>query len=139
MPMQRPALLIPGSFTDPCRTPAEPLIPGTITDIAWTDVKVGDALVVYDDELFPADLLCLYSALPDKARSRGCRVCSPCGTGRPPDSESAAAAGCCCRAQQAQWVLAAPAGRMALSTAPASPHKAGVLCPEHQPRWRDQP
>lgn len=38
---------------------------GTVEDILWTDVRVGDALVVRDDENFPADLLCLWSALPD--------------------------------------------------------------------------
>ena len=38
---------------------------GTVEDIPWTDVKVGDAIVVRDDENFPADLLCLRSALPD--------------------------------------------------------------------------
>ena len=38
---------------------------GQVEDIPWTDVKVGDAIVVKDDENFPADLLCLYSALPD--------------------------------------------------------------------------
>lgn len=41
------------------------LADGTIEDISWTEVKVGDAIVVRDDENFPADLLCLYSALPD--------------------------------------------------------------------------
>lgn len=40
-------------------------VAGSITDIPWTDVKVGDALVVRDDELFPADMICLYSKLPD--------------------------------------------------------------------------
>jgi magnesium-transporting ATPase (P-type) len=38
---------------------------GSVTDIPWTDVRVGDAIVVRDDENFPADLLCLRSALPD--------------------------------------------------------------------------
>jgi magnesium-transporting ATPase (P-type) len=38
---------------------------GSVTDVAWTDVAVGDAIVVRDDENFPADLLCLRSALPD--------------------------------------------------------------------------
>lgn len=36
-------------------------------DIKWRDVRVGHILRVDDDELFPADLLCLYSALPDHA------------------------------------------------------------------------
>ncbi|KDD75059.1 hypothetical protein H632_c896p0, partial [Helicosporidium sp. ATCC 50920] len=39
---------------------------GSIADIQWTEVRVGDAIVVRDDELFPADLLCLHSALPDR-------------------------------------------------------------------------
>ena len=39
---------------------------GSVTDIPWTDVKVGDAILVRDEELFPSDLICLYSALPDK-------------------------------------------------------------------------
>lgn len=38
---------------------------GTVEDIPWTDVRVGDAIVVRDDENFPADLICLRSALPD--------------------------------------------------------------------------
>ncbi len=38
---------------------------GVVEDIPWTDVRVGDAIVVRDDENFPADLLCLRSALPD--------------------------------------------------------------------------
>ncbi len=36
-----------------------------IEDVSWTDIKVGDAVMVKDDENFPADLLCLYSDLPD--------------------------------------------------------------------------
>lgn len=49
---------------------------GSISDIPWTNVNVGDAIMVKDDELFPADLLCLHSALPDnvcfiKARGGG--------------------------------------------------------------------
>jgi magnesium-transporting ATPase (P-type) len=39
---------------------------GSTSDITWRDVRVGQVLHVRDDELFPADLLCLYSALPDK-------------------------------------------------------------------------
>lgn len=38
---------------------------GSIEEISWTDVKVGDAVMVKDDENFPADLLCIYSDLPD--------------------------------------------------------------------------
>lgn len=38
---------------------------GQIEDVSWTDVKVGDAVMVKDDENFPADLLCLYSDLSD--------------------------------------------------------------------------
>jgi hypothetical protein len=41
---------------------------GSVSDIFWTEVKVGDYLMVKDDELFPADLVCIYSALPDKVR-----------------------------------------------------------------------
>lgn len=33
----------------------------------WESVQVGQVLRVNDDELFPADLMCLYTALPDKA------------------------------------------------------------------------
>lgn len=40
---------------------------GSVRDIKWRDVRVGHILRVDDDELFPADLLCLYSALPDHA------------------------------------------------------------------------
>jgi len=36
-----------------------------VEDVSWTDIKVGDAIMVKDDENFPADLLCLYSDLPD--------------------------------------------------------------------------
>ena len=43
------------------------LIAGSTTDITWRDVKVGQVLQVRDNELFPADLLCLYSALPDRS------------------------------------------------------------------------
>lgn len=39
---------------------------GSVADIAWTDVRVGDFILVKDDELFPADMACIYSALPDK-------------------------------------------------------------------------
>ena len=46
--------------------PARPRQAGSVTDIPWTDVKVGDAILVRDEELFPSDLICLYSALPDK-------------------------------------------------------------------------
>ena len=38
---------------------------GALEDIPWREVKVGQVLRVNDDELFPADLLCLASALPD--------------------------------------------------------------------------
>ena len=40
---------------------------GSVQDIKWESVQVGQVLQVNDDELFPADLLCLYTALPDKA------------------------------------------------------------------------
>ena len=39
---------------------------GTIEDTKWESVQVGQVLQVKDDELFPADLMCLYTALPDK-------------------------------------------------------------------------
>lgn len=39
---------------------------GSTVDIRWKDVRVGQVLQVRDDELFPADLLCLHSALPDR-------------------------------------------------------------------------
>ena len=39
---------------------------GSTVDIQWRDVRVGQVLQVRDDELFPADLLCIYSALPDR-------------------------------------------------------------------------
>ena len=39
---------------------------GSTVDISWRDVRVGQVLQVRDDELFPADLLCIYSALPDR-------------------------------------------------------------------------
>ncbi len=38
---------------------------GAVEDVPWREVKVGQILRVNDDELFPADLLCLSSALPD--------------------------------------------------------------------------
>ncbi len=40
---------------------------GSIEDIKWRDVRVGHILKVEDEELFPADLLCLFSALEDQA------------------------------------------------------------------------
>lgn len=43
------------------------LLTGSVHDIKWRDVRVGHVLRVDDEELFPADLLCLYSALPDHA------------------------------------------------------------------------
>ena len=39
---------------------------GSIEDVKWESVQVGQILQVKDDELFPADLMCLYTALPDK-------------------------------------------------------------------------
>jgi P-type E1-E2 ATPase len=32
----------------------------------WTDIKVGDVLKVKDNELFPADLLCLHCELDER-------------------------------------------------------------------------
>jgi magnesium-transporting ATPase (P-type) len=46
---------------------AAPGAAGSTADIPWRDVRVGQVLRVDDEELFPADLLCLYSALPDNA------------------------------------------------------------------------
>jgi len=40
---------------------------GSIQDVKWRDVRVGHILKVEDEELFPADLLCLFSALEDQA------------------------------------------------------------------------
>ncbi|DBA65766.1 hypothetical protein WJX79_001197 [Trebouxia sp. C0005] len=39
---------------------------GSVEDMKWENVQVGQVLQVKDDELFPADLLCLYTALPDR-------------------------------------------------------------------------
>ena len=38
---------------------------GTVSDIPWTEVEVGNVIMVRDDELFPADLMCLYSNLAE--------------------------------------------------------------------------
>ena len=40
---------------------------GSTQDIKWRDVRVGQILKVEDEELFPADLMCLFSALEDQA------------------------------------------------------------------------
>lgn len=40
---------------------------GSTQDIKWRDVRVGHILKVEDEELFPADLLCMFSALEDQA------------------------------------------------------------------------
>lgn len=42
------------------------LLAGSVVDIPWTDVRVGDVIVVRDNELFPADLMCLYSSLEER-------------------------------------------------------------------------
>ena len=39
---------------------------GSSKDVKWEKIKVGQVLKVQDNELFPADLLCLYTSLPDK-------------------------------------------------------------------------
>lgn len=61
---------VPAICQHECCPPFHPHTPpttsGSITDISWTEVKVGDALVVRDDELFPADMVCLQSQLPDR-------------------------------------------------------------------------
>ena len=41
------------------------VVAGSIKDIKWSNVKVGQVLKVYDDEDFPADLLCLFCNLAD--------------------------------------------------------------------------
>ena len=45
---------------------------GSSKDVKWERIKVGQVLKVQDNELFPADLLCLYTSLPDKV---GCLQC----------------------------------------------------------------
>ena len=54
---------------------------GSTADVKWESVQVGQVLRVNDDELFPADLMCLYTALPDKASPlAGTKSCSlTCG------------------------------------------------------------
>jgi len=49
-------VLIPTAFT--------PHV-GSFKDVTWRKVEVGQIVKVEDEELFPADLLCLASALPD--------------------------------------------------------------------------
>lgn len=39
---------------------------GTERSVKWKDIKVGDVVRVKDDELFPADILCLKTGLRDK-------------------------------------------------------------------------
>lgn len=39
---------------------------GTEEEVRWRDIKVGDLVKVLDDELFPADILCLKTGLRDK-------------------------------------------------------------------------
>ena len=41
-------------------------IAGTLKETKWKDVQVGDIVKVMDDELFPADILCLKTGLPDR-------------------------------------------------------------------------
>ena len=38
---------------------------GSVNDVKWSHLKVGQVLKVYDDEDFPADLLCLFCNLAD--------------------------------------------------------------------------
>ncbi|GMH33103.1 hypothetical protein BSKO_00937 [Bryopsis sp. KO-2023] len=38
---------------------------GEIRSAKWRDLQVGDIIRVDDDELFPADILCLHTGLPD--------------------------------------------------------------------------
>lgn len=39
---------------------------GSFSEKEWQQVKVGDIIQVNDDDLLPADLLCLHTALPDQ-------------------------------------------------------------------------
>jgi phospholipid-transporting ATPase len=39
---------------------------GAFRDVAWRTVRVGDMVLVRDDEELPADLLCVYAALPER-------------------------------------------------------------------------
>ena len=48
------------SFCIPCVAAS-----GALTKANWKDLKVGQIVKVLDDELFPADLLCLKTGLPD--------------------------------------------------------------------------
>ena len=52
-----------------CGGPPAMCCAGSIQDVKWESVQVGQVLQANDDELFPADLMCLYTALPDKASS----------------------------------------------------------------------
>ena len=50
-----------------------------MSDIPWTEVEVGNVIMVRDDELFPADLMCLYSNLAENVcfiKVGGQRSCS---------------------------------------------------------------
>ena len=39
---------------------------GFFEEIEWASVRVGDVLMVQDNELFPADLACIHCSLPDQ-------------------------------------------------------------------------
>ena len=39
---------------------------GAFRDVAWRDVRVGDVVMVRDDEEVPADLVLLFAALTDR-------------------------------------------------------------------------
>ncbi len=39
---------------------------GAFRQVAWRDVCVGDIVMVRDEEEIPADLLCVYAALPER-------------------------------------------------------------------------
>ena len=72
MNVQKLKIVQPGEVIAPCDAHKQSnkewdtFVAGSTTDVKWKDVKVGQVLQVRDDELFPADLLCLYSSLPDR-------------------------------------------------------------------------
>ena len=39
---------------------------GAFRPVAWRQVRVGDTVMVRDGEEVPADLLCVYAALPER-------------------------------------------------------------------------
>jgi P-type E1-E2 ATPase len=54
---------------------------GAFREVQWRAVRVGDVVMVRDDEEVPADLLCVYAALPERVcyvqtTNLGARLCS---------------------------------------------------------------